>query len=144
MKMMIKGSSVFVLLIIVLSCATTPRAIPEKYNLDNELEAVDRVYAPNNSSWDRVDNQSVILRTNVTDNYLLVLSRPMYGRMHIIITEYSQGISHNGEGYNITPGVNWISAKSATGIIDDYIIEKIYKIEGKEQAREIRERLRES
>ena len=142
MKMMIKGSSVFVLLIIVLSCATTPRAIPEKYNLDNELEAVDRVYAPNNSSWDRVDNQSVILRTNVTDNYLLVLSRPMYGRMHIIITEYSQGISHNGEGYNITPGVNWISAKSATGIIDDYIIEKIYKLEGQEQARKIIEHLR--
>jgi hypothetical protein len=63
--------------------------------------------------------------------------------MYIMITEYSQGISHNGEGYHITPGVNWISAKSADGI-DDYIIEKIYKIEGKEQAREIRERLRES
>ena len=143
MKLIIKASSILVFLIMVVSCATTPHTIPEKYNLDNEFEAVDRVYAPKNSSWDRVDNQSVILRTNVTDYYLLVLSRPMYGRMYIIITESSQGISHDGEGYNITPGINWISAKSAAGI-DDYIIEKIYKLEGKEQAEEIRERLRKS
>ena len=143
MKMTARIFSIFLLLIMVVSCATTPHTIPEKYNLDNEFEAIDRVYAPNNSSWEKVDNQSVILRTNLTDYYLLVLSRPMYGRMYIIITEYSQGIFHNGEGYNITPGINWISAKSAAGI-DDYIIEKIYKLEGKEQAEEIRERLRKS
>jgi len=143
MKLIIKFSSILVLLIMAVSCATTPYTIPEKYNLDNELEAVDRIHAPNISSWEKVDNQSVILRTNLTDSYLLVLSRPMYGRMYIIITEHSKGIFNTSTGYNITPGFDWISVKSAAGT-DDCFIEKIYKLKGKEQAREIRERLRES
>jgi hypothetical protein len=137
MKIMIKSSSVIVFLIMVVSCATTPHTIPEKYNLDNELEEVDRIYAPSISSWKKVDNQSVILRANVTDYYLLVLSRPMY----TMVTDLSIRVSSTSS--NITPGFDRVFVGNPAGI-DDYIIEKIYKIEGNEQAREIRERLRES
>jgi len=137
MKMIARVFSVFVLLIMAVSCATTPYAIPEKYNLDNEFEAVDRIYAPSISSWKKVDNHSIILRANLTNYYLLVLSRPMDTR----IMPLSIGISSAGS--NITPGFDRIFVGNATGP-DYYFIEKIYKLKGKEQAREIRERLRES
>ena len=137
MKMMIKGSSVFVLLIMVVSCATTPYAIPEKYNLDNEFEAVDRIYAPSISSWQEVDIQSVIIRANVSDYYLLVLRRPMDTRIMPLSIGVSSTVS------SITPGFDRIFVGNAAGP-DYYFIEKIYKLKGKEQAREIRERLRES
>ncbi|MBN1832441.1 MAG: hypothetical protein JW896_10045 [Deltaproteobacteria bacterium] len=137
MKRIIKASSIFLLIIMVVSCVTTPYVIPEKYNLDDELEAVDRIYAPSISSWKKVDNHSIILRANVTDYYLLVLSRPMYKR----ITGFSIGISSTGS--LITPGFDRIFVGNPSGT-DDYFIEKIYKLKGKEQAREIRERLRQS
>ena len=129
--------SIFVLLIMAVSCATTPHTIPEKYNLDNELEAVDRIYAPTISGWKKVDIQSVILRANVTDYYLLVLSRPMY----TMITNLSIRISSTGS--DITPGFSRIFVGDSVGT-EDYFIEKIYKLKGKEQAKEIRERLRKS
>ena len=77
MKVMIKLSSIFVLFIIVVSCATTPRSLPEKYNLDNYLEAVDHISAVRRASYEQVDNQSIILRVNRNDYYLLVLRRPI-------------------------------------------------------------------
>jgi hypothetical protein len=137
MKLIIKFSSILVLLIMVVSCATTPYTIPDKYNLDNELEAVDRIYAPSMTSWQEVDIQSVILRANVTDYYLLVLRRPMYTRF----TDFSMGISSTGS--YITPGFDRIFVGDAAGP-QYYYIDRIYKLKGKEQAREIRERLRES
>ena len=137
MRMIIKVSSVFIILIMSVSCAKTPYAIPDKYNLDNELEAVDRIYAPTISSWKKVDTQSVILRANVTDYYLLVLSRPMY----TMITNLSIGISSTGS--DITPGFSRIFVGDSVST-EDYFIEKIYKLKGKEQAKEIRERLRKS
>jgi hypothetical protein len=137
MKLIIKFSSILVLLIMVVSCATTPYTIPEKYNLDNELEAVDRIYAPSMTSWEEVDNQSIILKANVTDYYLLVLRRPMYTR----ITDLSMGFSSTGS--YITPGFDRIFLGDAAGP-QYYCIDRIYKLKGKEQAREIRERLRES
>ena len=134
MKLIIKVSSILVLLIMVVSCATTPRALPEKYNLDDELEAVDQIYTFSVSSWEEVDIQSVILRANVSDYYLLVLRRPMDTR----ITTLSIGISNAVS--SITPGFDRIYVKDLAGT-QHYVIEKIYKLEGKEQAKEIKERL---
>jgi len=137
MRMIIRMSSILLLPIIVLSCATTPRAIPEKYNLDDELEAVDRIYTPSISSWEEVDIQSIILRANVGDYYLIVLHRPMYTRF----PGFSIGISSTVS--NITPGFDRIFVGNTPGP-GYFFIEKIYKLKGKEQAREIKERLRES
>ena len=164
MKVMIKVSSIFVFLIMVVSCATTPRALPEKYNLDNELEAVDQISTFRVSGWDQVDNQSVILRTSFkairTDYYLLVLRRPMdirYSNVRIGIENTAakdEAIStQNITGGNfhqapsniagIASGYDRIVVSGPAGT-DYYRIDKIYKLKGKEQAREIKERLRES
>ena len=138
MRVIIKVFSVFVLLIMTVSCATTtPIAIPEKYKLDNELEAVDRIYSPSVSSWEEVDIQSVILRANVSDYYLLVLHRPMVTR----ITTLTIGISSTVS--SITPGFDRIIVND-TPFTEYYVIDKIYKLKGKEQAKEIKERLRKS
>ena len=137
MKLIIKFSSILVLPIMVVSCATTPRAIPEKYNLDNEFEAVDRIYAPSISSWQEVDIQSVILRANVSDYYLLVLRRPMDTRIMTLSIGVSSSVS------SIIPGFDRIFVGDAVGL-QYYYIDRIYKLKGKEQVKEIKERLRES
>ena len=137
MKKIIKASSIFLLFIMVVSCATTPRVIPEKYNLDNEFEAVDRIYAPSISSWQKVDIQSVILRANVSDYYLLVLRRPMDTRIMPLSIGVSSSVS------NIIPGFDRIFVEETVGL-QYYYIHRIYKLKGKEQVKEIKERLRES
>ena len=48
---------IFTLFIVVLSCAATHIALPEKYNLDNDLEAVDQISTFKVSSWEQ-DNFS--------------------------------------------------------------------------------------
>ena len=137
MKVMIKVFSVFALLLMVVSCATTPNALPEKYNLDNELEVVKQINTFRVSSWEEVDIQSVILRANVSDYYLLVLRRPMDTR----ISGLSIGISSTVS--TITPGFDRIIVKDLAGT-QYYVIDKIYKLEGKEQAKGIKERLRKN
>ena len=137
MKKIIKASSIFLLIMMVVSCATTPYIIPEKYNLDNELETVDRIYTPSITSWKKVDTHSIILRVHLNDYYLLVLQRPMHTR----ITGLSIGISSTNS--HITPKFDRIFVGSAMDQ-EYYYIEKIYKLEGKEQAEEIKKRLRES
>lgn len=136
MKAMIKVSIVLVFFIMLVSCATAPRAIPEKYNLDNEFEAVDRIYAPSISSWQEVDIQSVILRANVSNYYLLVLRRPMDTRITPLLIGVSSSVG------SITPGFDRIFVRDTVGL-GYYYIDRIYKLKGKEQAREIKERFRE-
>jgi len=135
MKVMIKVFSIFVLLIMAVSCATTPSTLTEKYNLDNDLEAINKINIPKVSSWEQVDNQSIILRTNWNDYYLLVLRRPI-NRM---VSGLSIGISSTA--FSITSGYDRIFVND-TPFTEYYVIDKIYKLKGKEQAEEIKERLR--
>jgi len=88
MEVTIKVSSLFVLLIMVLSC-TTPRPLPEKYNLDNYLEEVSEISVSRDMdcgnrdiNCENVDTQSIMLTVNWVDYYLLVLRKP-------IVTQYS-------------------------------------------------------
>ena len=137
MKVIIRLFSVFVLSIVVMSCATTPMTIPEKYNLDDDLEAVARISTFNVSSWEQVDNQSIILRADWNDYYLLVLRRPI-NRM---VSGLSIGISSTVS--SIASGFDKIIVKDSP-FTDYYFIDKIYKLKGKEEAEEIKERLRKS
>ena len=66
----------------MVSCATTQRTLPEKYNLDDELDAVRQISIYDVSSCENVDDQSIILEADRMSYYLLVLHRP-------IATEYS-------------------------------------------------------
>ena len=64
MNMMIKVFSISVLLIMVVSCATTMNTLPRKYNLGNDLETIDQISDIKVSSFEQLDNQSIILRVN--------------------------------------------------------------------------------
>ena len=167
MKVMIKVTFIFVLFIMVVSCATTPRSLPEKYNFDNILEAVDHISSVPMPNYEQADNQSIILRINRNDYYLLVLRRPIdFTAMTLDITntafrdkavsvEQKIGPKRDGvtgfEGYfttvrqnivGISSGSDMIVAQNAIGSQSFYVIEKIYKLKGKEQAEEIKEWLR--
>ncbi len=137
MKTMLKMISIFIMLIAAASCATTQVALPEKYNLDNDLEAVSEISKYRVTSWETVDNQSVILRANVSDYYLLVLHRPMAG----VITSEKIGISSTTT--TIRARFDKIYVKDTAGM-QYYIIDKIYKLEGREQATQIKQQLRKN
>jgi beta-lactamase regulating signal transducer with metallopeptidase domain/tetratricopeptide (TPR) repeat protein len=114
-----------------------PGALPEKYDLDDELEPVDRIFSVNSPRVHQVDNQSVILRVNRRDYYLLVLRRPfemMYSNPNIGLARAAPTVTAGIDRVFVTP------SDSTTG----YVIEKIYKLKGSKHAEEIKERLKEN
>jgi hypothetical protein len=135
MKTMIKMFSGLVFLVMIASCATTHLAVPEKYNLGNELEEVKEITKYTVTSWETVDTQSIILRANVNDYYLLVLDRPLIG----LITSERIGVSSTVT--SIKAGYDKIYVKDDTGT-NYYTIDRIYKLKGRDQAKEIKERFR--
>jgi hypothetical protein len=134
MKAIIKFSFISVLLILAVSCATTPRALPEKYNLDNDLEAVDKIYTFRAITWKEVDKQSIILTVDWKDYYLLVLDQPVYA-MYFVDTLGIDSSSHT-----IRSGYDRVIVRDSTGT-DYYVIDKIYKLKDWDQAEEIKKRL---
>ena len=134
---MIKLFSIFVFFIMVVSCAITPRVLPEKYNLDNDLEAVEQISTFKEITWKKVDKQSIILRVDWKEYYLLVLRRPIFS-MSFIHT-----LSIDSTSHNITSGYDRIIVNDSTGTWY-YVIDKIYKLRDWEQAEEIKERLRKN
>jgi beta-lactamase regulating signal transducer with metallopeptidase domain/tetratricopeptide (TPR) repeat protein len=119
-----------------ISDSKEPSTLPEKYDLDDELEAVDQIFSVKGPRVHQVDNQSVILRVNWRDYYLLVLRRPfemMYSDPNIGLARAIPTVTAGVDRVFVTP------SDSTTG----YVIEKIYKLKGREQAEEIKERFRE-
>ncbi len=124
----------FIIVFLASACSTTPRTLPEKYNLDNDLEAVDQISTFKISSWERVDNQSIILKANWNDYYLIVSHRPF----ETMISNLPVGIDNTGS--TIRSGHDRIVVEDHMGT-QYYVIDKIYKLKGDEQAQEIKERL---
>jgi hypothetical protein len=135
MKAMIRVFSILVLFMMAASCATTPLVIPEKYNLDNDFEAVDKIASFSIDSYENIDKQSLILEANFNDNFLLILDRP-----RLEITYGKTGISRTGS--TIMAGHDRVVMYYDTGL-EYYFIEKIYKLGGRKQVTEIKKRLRE-
>jgi hypothetical protein len=179
MKVMIKVSTVLVFLVMVVSCATTPPGLPQKYNLDNYLEEVNQISAfkdmdclSRDINCENVDNQSILFTVNWQDYYLLVLRRPIdahYSLVSINIdntaskdraystqTMLSEERSDSKHGLSTTDfhqapsNIASIAAGYDKIVVQEfgdtqyYVIDKIYKLEGKEQADEIKEWLRKN
>jgi len=87
-------------------------------------------------SYENIDKQSLILETNYNDNYLLVLQRPRFE------TPYGKTTFDNN-GPTLIAGHNRVVMAYDTGI-QYYVLEKIYKLNGREQVTEIKERLRKN
>ncbi len=144
--------------LVALSCATVPPpALPDKYNLDDELESVDQISTFRVPRWQNVDKQSIILRVNWRDYYLLVLRRPIFtmNPMWISLTGGSPRISaaHSDyfwafPEYSFHGGLIRIISGHDMVIVQDYgfedyiRIDKIYKLDGRKHKEEIRKRLR--
>ena len=132
MKGTLKISAIIILFIMVVSCASTAGVLPEKYNLDNELEAIDQITTFRKPDWEDVDRQSIILKISRKDYYLLILRRPIDTMLPLRIG-LSSALS------TITAGSDRITVLES-GVPQYYTIEKIYKLKGREQADEIKKR----
>ena len=116
------------------SCATSQGILPEKYNLDAYLEQVDQISTFRTTSWEQVDKQSIIIETSWKNYYLLILRRPLDS----FIPESSIGIT--GKGSTIVSGIDKVVVNDFD-VKEYYVIEKIYKLSGKDQAGKIKKRL---
>ncbi|MBN1834084.1 MAG: hypothetical protein JW896_18450 [Deltaproteobacteria bacterium] len=145
MNVKIRVSSILVFFMMVVSCSTTPSGLPEKssnlpekYNLDDQLKSVNEIMRVKKSSFEEVDDQSVILQANRNEYYLLVLDMPIdpyISKQRTIGVESTE--------HSIPAGIGRIYIRHSSGT-QYYVIEKIYRLKGKKQVEEIKERLRKS
>lgn len=136
MKIMMKMLPIIALLIMVTSCVTTtaPVVLPEKYNLDSDLTAVNRMSIYKVTNWDQVDNQSFIITIAGGKKYLIVLDTPLGGMTS------NETIDIYGQDSSVISGYTKIFVRYATGT-QYFVIEKIYEISSLEQLKKIREQL---
>jgi hypothetical protein len=121
-----KAFTVFIISILISSCAVAPIKIPEKYNLDNQLENVPKITNFHLNSWESVDNQSVILETGINSYYLIILNTPDYK------LPFREIIAIDNDNAMIRPGYENVNG---------YVIYKIYRFKDYEQARSIKAQL---
>ena len=127
----IKQISVILALFILMSgCATGSKIIPSKYELDNQLEQVPNISRFSIMGWEKIDRQSFILQATPSDFYLIVLLRPSHDLM------FGESIAISSTGSMIWPGYNNIVVLNDPFNVP-YVIERIYRLEGREEAREI-------
>ena len=135
MKAITKIIFILITSIMAAACATTPITLPEKYNLDNELVQVTQIYKFRQISWEKIDNQSIILRTGPSDYYLIVLLQPS----HSLVFSEAIGISDTSD--MIKAGFDNVVVEDSAGT-NSYIIHKIYKLEDRQQPKEIKKWLK--
>ena len=161
--------SLCLILFLTSACATTPLVLPEKYNLDNYLEAVKQVKAYKIRDFENVDNQSIILEVDRHEYYLLVLRQPMdieHSNLSIDIentaskdrarsTQEIIGSKTTAKGVPSTEFVQApskiiriVSGQDRIIVVENsanrqyYVVEKIYRLRDRGQADEIKTRLR--
>jgi hypothetical protein len=134
MRMIRKLAGIFITLLIVSSCAGAPVKIPDKYDLDSQLEKVPDISKFNMMSWDRIDSQSFVLQTTPSEYYLIVLSSPA------VNLPFAESIHISSTGSMVRPGFNNVQV-IGDGIDEDYVINKIYKFKDYEQVKSIKAQL---
>lgn len=133
MKLIIKTLSIIALLISVVSCATTTQPVlPERYDFDSEFRALQSTTLLRASNWEQVDSQSVMLTANAGRHYLLVLDRPL--------ERMDPSIGFLGNRSNIQAGRDRIYVGSSANRLT-YSIEKIYELNGIDEAMKVKEQL---
>jgi len=134
MKEMLKSLCVFSFFIIFSACATTQQGLPAKYDLGKELKEINQINTFQLSSWEEVDNQSIILETGLHKYYLLVLRNPIIG----VIPSLTIGISSTIS--SITARFDKIFINEG-GVTQYYFIDKIYELKDRKQVDEIKKQL---
>jgi len=138
MKKIIKYAGLLLIFLLLAACATTPFKVADKYNLDNELKEATDITSFRIDSWESIDNQSLILKVDFKrDYYLVILNHPALN------LPFAERIGVTGTGIRITKGFDRIIIEDSSGS-ESYAIHKIYKLESREQATEIKNRLKKS
>jgi hypothetical protein len=135
MKAIIKLKGIFLISLLTMACATAPFKVPDKYNFDNQLKEATDISSFRIDSWQSIDNQSLIIRTNVNDYYLLILDR------HSFALPFSESIGITLAVDRVKSGFDRIIVTDSAGT-ESYLIHKIYKLSGREQATEIKKQIR--
>ena len=128
---------IFILALLVSACATGPLKLPEKYSLDGQLEQVTEIYKYKLIDWDRVDQQSLLLRAGPGDYYLLVLKTPSTELM------FTNSIRLSTTSSMVRAGMDDVILYGPGRIKYHYTIERIYKIKGRQQMLAIKKQLTE-
>ena len=134
MKALIKISFILISFIMVAACSTG-KANMTKYDFGNELTEATAISNFRIKSWESIDYQSLIIITNINDYYLLILQRPTRS------LPFSEDIGITITADRARPGYNNIVVADSAGV-ESYIIQKMYKLKGRDQAREIKKRLK--
>jgi hypothetical protein len=122
------------IIIFIASACATSSTIPEKYNLDNQLENVSNISISKLMRWDRVDNQCFTLQTSPTDYYLIVLEDMTNTLSFANTVQLSKIDTSFWRAYSDV-------ILNDDGWEESYAISKIYKFRDHEQVREIRAQL---
>ncbi|MBN2418758.1 MAG: hypothetical protein JXL81_05190 [Deltaproteobacteria bacterium] len=135
MRAITKLFGLFFISLLVTACATTPFKVAEKYDLDNELQQATEIISYRIDGWESVDNQSLIIQTNVNDYYLVVLDRPATS------LPFSESIGITLTADRVKPGYENIIVADSYGV-ESYIIHRLYRLKDRDQATEIKKRIR--
>lgn len=136
MKTITKFTGILIVSLLAVSCATAPvKVVPDKYNFDNELQEQKEVSNLHIKSWESIDNQSLILVTNINDYYLVILQR------NAISLPFAESVGITVTLDRVKSGLDRIIVADSTGT-ESYIIHKMYKLTGEEQKKEIKKRLK--
>ena len=122
------------LFFIISACATTSPETIGKYDLASQLEPVSEILRYNLMGWETVDNQSFILQTAPSSFYLIVLIHPSDQLV------FAETISISHTGAVVKPGYDRVTVYGSPNN-ESFVIDKIFKLEGRDQANAISEQL---
>lgn len=126
-----KLAGILMVMLFASTYAAASQWMPEKYNLDDQLVKVSRISNTSLTGWEKVDNQSFVLRSSASTYYLIILSSPAWN------LPFTERIGITGRSLMIRPGYDNVIVREAGNRRGKYIINKIYKFEDKKQVWEI-------
>ncbi|NLA74537.1 MAG: hypothetical protein GX846_03525 [Deltaproteobacteria bacterium] len=135
MKKILEYSGLLLVSLLLTACATTPFKVADRYNFDNELKEAKEISSLRIKSWESIDVQSLIIENDLKDYYLLILNRPAPA----LPSAESIGVTRTVN--KIKKGFDNIVVPDSSGT-ESYIIHNIYKLESRDQATEIKNRLK--
>lgn len=109
----------------------------ERYHFDN-LETVKRFNNWSIDGWHAIDQRSLIVRTSPSTAYLVILNKPLPD------LRFSETIAISSTGSFVYAKYDTVLALNRYGIYLPANIAKIYRLEGKEQRRQVREQILKS
>lgn len=123
---------------LLLGCANSVASTDEDKYLFPELEQVNYILSNRVDSWSDIDKQSLFVSTSPNKSYLIILKRPNND------LRFAQGISFENSGSTIHAKfdrINIINNLNGMDPLPAYI-DRIYKIESREQKKMIKARIK--